>query len=138
MCSACRSSSSFWRVSLCVGLLRAFGAAMFMLCASWLVVCLCVFPFEFSNQGVVFGRGLSDVGLYAVTYHILCSYISVVRKFCVFCSGHLSLARVALHLSMAIRVLCLEEVCRRFICCCYMQYKLVTFGLPFLSVPHHA
>ena len=125
-------------MSLCVDLLRSFGAAMFMLCASWLVVGLCVFPFELSNQGVVFGRGLSDVGLYAVTYHILCSYISVVRKFCVFCSGRLSLVRVALHLSMAIRVLCLEEVCRRFVRCCYMQCKLVTFRYPFRSVPHRA
>ena len=111
---------------------------MFMLCASWLVVGLCVFPFEFSDQGVVFGIGLSDVGLYAVTYHILCSCISVVGKFCVFCSGRLSLARVALYFSLAIRVLCLEEVCRRFICCCYMQCKLVTFGYPFCSVPHCA
>ena len=98
---------------------------------------LCV-PFEFSNQDVVFGRDLSVVGLYAVTYHILCSYISVVRKFFVFCSGHLSLVRVALHLSMAIRVLCLEEVCRRVVCCCYMQCKLVTFRYPFRSVPHRA
>ena len=47
-------------MSLCVGLLRAFGAAMFMLCASWLAVGVCVFPFEFSHEGIVFGRGLSE------------------------------------------------------------------------------
>ena len=53
-------------MSLCVGLLRAFGVAMFMLCASWLVVDVCVFSFEFSNQGVVFGRGLSECWLACV------------------------------------------------------------------------
>ena len=51
---------------LCVGLLRAFGAAMFMLCASWLVLGVCVFPFEFSGQGVVFGRGLLECWLACV------------------------------------------------------------------------
>ena len=39
---------------------------MFMLCASWLVVGLCVFPFEFSDQGVVFGRGSSECWLTCV------------------------------------------------------------------------
>ena len=35
---------------------EGFWAAMFMLCASWLAVGLCVFPFEFSDQGVVFWK----------------------------------------------------------------------------------
>ena len=53
-------------MSLCVGLLRAFGVAMFMLCASWLVVDVCVFSFEFSDQGVMFGRGLLECWLACV------------------------------------------------------------------------
>ena len=61
---------------LCVGILRAFGAAMFMLCASWLVVGVCVFPFEFSNQGVVFGRGLSECWLACVFV-----FVCVVARF---------------------------------------------------------
>ena len=63
-------------MSLCVGLLRAFGAAMFMLCASWLVVGFCVFPFEFSNQGDVFGRGLSECSLSCVLV-----FVCVVARF---------------------------------------------------------
>ena len=70
-------------MSLCVGLLRAFGAAMFMLCASWLVVGVCVFP-----------------------------------------------------LSLAIRALCLEEVCQR--ACCLVSLCLCVWLLGlflFNSVP---
>ena len=63
-------------MSLCVGLLRTFGAAMFMLCASWLVVGLCVFPFEFSDQGIVFGRGLSECWLACVFV-----FVCVVARF---------------------------------------------------------
>ena len=63
-------------MSLCYGLLRAFGAAMLMLCASWLVVGICVFPFEFSNQGIVFGRGLSECRLSCVFV-----FVCVVARF---------------------------------------------------------
>ena len=49
---------------------------MFMLCVSWLVVGVCVFPFEFSNQGVVFGIGLSECWLSCVFV-----FVCVVARF---------------------------------------------------------
>ena len=77
LCALCLLDFIFHLVSVALcWLLRAFGVAMFMLCASWLVVDVCVFSFEFSDQGVVFGRGLSECWLACVFV-----FVCVVARF---------------------------------------------------------